>query len=399
MARPPLWNRPLRWLRASLAPLSVAVWATSPALRAQELEVIAGERFFVAEGEARAGSSDAAKEGAIADARARLLRYRRTWVQNEVKQEARERIVGTRGDYTETTTARTTQKAEGELRGSVVVEASTEREGGQFVGHARVRCPEKTLLPHLRLQALERNERAGAAAFLQLAVEYGADEARLAEQTLRLGWGRTGDARVAFALAQALARERRDGEALHFAGEALRQAPGDDPLRARVESLVREVKGRVPTVEELARRVMETGRQHGAAKAGAATVTRTEPGRVELAWSLDLGPGERIVKSWVDHELTLYWRTASEGGGLEGPGERRWTFAWPPADRAAARATCVLWRLPAGATVLGTMAPLENRSWPLAGPAGEGERLQLADALHALAAEATAVAVIDMPAR
>ncbi|MEZ5963822.1 MAG: hypothetical protein R3F56_08255 [Planctomycetota bacterium] len=338
----------------------------------------------------------------MADARARLLRFRRTSVESEVKQEWRERIAQQRpggGDYVEVTTARTTQRAAGELRGSVVVEATANAEGKGFVGHARVRCPERTLRPHLRLQTLEADQAAGAQRFLDLAIEYGADEPGLAEQTLRIGWSRTGDARVAFALAQAMARGRRDGEALHFAAEALRQAAGDERLRERIESLVREVKARVPTVAELARELVEAARRRGTPRDAAPTLTRAKPGRVLLGWSVPLEDGERIVKTWIDDDLTLHWRTLDEKGQLEDMTDTSWEFAWPPASAGASGATCVFWRMPATAKVWEELPRIENKAWPRAAPASEAERLRIASALRGLVEQATAVAVLELPVR
>lgn len=364
-------------------------------LAAQEERRIDGAPCWVATGEAEADTEDAALEAAVAAARARLLAFRGTKISREVSQTWRTQIAqGTqkpdKGTFDETTESRLRETVSGELRASFVVTSRAERAGrARFKATAEVACPERTLLPHRRLTTLHGEKTAALAAYLQLAQEYEVDEPALAEQTLQLAWARFAAPAAALALAQRAFRAERDGDALVYAELAAEKAETDDSVRQAALDLVRTVHARVPRVEALVQDLLRTAEARRAPQLLSANLTM-EPGRALIGWQVEDAPACRVLKTWIDHELTLHWSYRSDDAA-------KVTFSWPPATPSPSPSTLVLWRLPADAPLWQDLDKATNRTFTRAGETTEADRLALRDLVRALIASPAQAAIVRLP--
>ncbi len=371
--------------------------ATAVTLPAQEERTIDGQRCWVASGEAEGDTPDAAKEAAVAAARARLLAFRGTRISREVSQTWREQIAqrgkqDATGTYDETTESRLRETVTGELRGSFVVTSRAERRtGARFAGSAEVACPERTLLPHRRLTTLHAEKTAVLADYLQLAQEYEVDEPGLAEQTLQLAWARFATSQAALAIAQRAMRAERDGDALLFAEMAAEKAGDDGAVKQAALDVVRAVRARVPRVEALVQDLLRAAQARNTPQLLSATLTM-EPGRALIGWQVDDAASARLLKTWVDHELTLHWSYRSDDAA-------KVTFAWPPATPSAMPSTLIVWRIAADSPLWQELEKVTNRAWPRTGEVAEADRLTLRDLVRALIASPAPAAIVRLPDR
>ncbi len=375
--------------------------ASLQGLAAQEERKIDGAPCWVSTGDAEGDTEEAALEAAVAAARARLLAFRGTKISREVSQTWRTQIAQgdqkpDRGTFDETTESRLRETVSGELRASFVVTSRAARAGrGRFKATAEVACPERTLLPHRRLTTLHGEKTATLAAYLQLAQEYEIDESALAEQTLQLAWARFAAPAAALALAQRAFRAERDGDALVYAGLAEAKATGktdaDEGVRQAALDLVRTVHARVPRVEALVQELLRTAEARRAPQLLSATLTM-EPGRALIGWQVEDAPACRVLKTWIDHELTLHWSYRSDDAA-------KVTFSWPPATPSPSPSTLVLWRLPADATLWQDLDKATNRTFIRAGETTEADRLVLRELVFALIASPAQAAIVRLPER
>lgn len=375
--------------------------ASLQGLAAQEERKIEGAPCWVAPGEAEGDTEEAALEAAVAAARARLLAFRGTKISREVSQTWRAQIAQggqkpDRGSFDETTESRLRETVSGELRASFVVTSRAERAGrGRFKATAEVACPERTLLPHRRLTTLHGDKAATLAAYLQLAQEYEVDEPALGEQTLQLAWARFAAPAAALALAQRAFRAERDGDALVYAELAAEKAAGesegDASVRQAALDLVRTVRARVPRVEALVQDLLRTAEARRAPQLLSATLTM-EPGRALIGWQVEDASTCRVLKTWIDHELTLHWSYRSDDAA-------KVTFSWPAATPSPSPSILVLWRLPADAPLWLDLDKVTNRTFARTGETTEADRLVLRELVRALIASPAQAAIVRLPER
>ena len=370
-------------------------------LAAQEERTIEGAPCWVATGDAEGETEEGALEAAVAAARARLLAFRGTKISREVSQTWRTQIAQggpkpDRGTFDETTESRLRETVTGELRASFVVSSRAERAGrARFKATAQVACPERTLLPHRRLTTLHGEKTATLPAYLQLAQEYEVDEPTLAEQTLQLAWARFAAPAAALALAQRAFRAERDGDALIYAELAAEKASektdADGSVRQAALDLVRTVHARVPRVEALVQDLLRTAEARRTPQLLSATLTM-EPGRALIGWQVEDAPACRVLKTWIDHELTLHWSYRSDDAA-------KVTFSWPPATPSPSPSILVLWRLPVDAPLWQDLDKATNRSFARAGDVSEADRLVLRELVRALIASPAQAAIVRLPER
>jgi hypothetical protein len=366
-------------------------------LPAQERQEIKGVVHWVDRGEATADTLDAAKDGAVAAARARLLKFRSVRSESELQQTWRERIGRGGGEYQEDVTARVKETAAGELRDSHVLESSAVLEGSKWKGVAKVACPERTLLPHRRLTDLMLRKDAASDDYLLLASEYAVAEPALEKQTLRMAWEKFATAKAALAIARSEARGGRDGEALTFADLAAGKAGDDKDVLAAVEDLRQEVRARVPSVEDLVREVLEIARTRSMAEGAVGAELVHDGGKAHIEWPI--GGSDRVLKTWIDHEITLHWNRPYEDGSLDDGTARQMNFSWPPKEGGKHDAVLVLWRLPEQSDAWKAMATVANMAWRRTGEVAQAERMRLRELVQGLRATPGAVAVVDLAAR
>jgi hypothetical protein len=349
----------------------------------------AGARYWRAIATEQRKTEAEAKQAAESEARRMLASSATTQIKQDLVSKQRERTVDGKTRSEEDFSSDLRAVTDHMVKGALTARLDCRREGDAWRGYAEVEIAELDLIPTRRVEAALAEP--GTKALLDAAQKLESDGWwPVAERALLLAREREWSGKMTLRLAQFYDRRGDQERAAQLFG-TLRDSADAEVATAAKQALA-EQAARVPSVEQLARELVEIARKKFAGARLDAQVERA-PGKVHVK-VLGVPAGHRVMCSWLDDDLRLNYQVSSEGP-ITMPVSL--PLDWPPTGaRPTRKARLLLWLLKQDDALWSTLDKVADQDWSLGGEADVARRARLRDLLHALRASNAAACVVDI---
>lgn len=352
-----------------------------------------GAQLWRATASERGKSEAEAKQAAEMEARRLLASSAATRITQDLVNRQRERTVDGKTHSAEDFKSDLRAVTDHQVKGARAVRLDCRREGDGWRGYAEVEIAELDLIPTRRIDAaLAKPERREQLAELLAAAQKLENDGwwPVAERALLLA--RELDASAPTALRVARFYDRRgDLERATQLFTALRDG-SDTEVAAAAKHALAELAARVPTVEQLARELVDVARKKLDPARLDVQVERT-PGKVHVK-VLGVPAGHRVLCSWLDDDLRLNYQVSSEGP-ITMPVSL--PLDWPPSGaRPQRKARMLLWLLRHDDPLWPELDAVLDQDWSLDGEVAPARRSQLRTMIDRLRGTNAAARVVEI---